>query len=255
MAALIIAHRGGAPELGENSRAAFTAGLASGADMLEMDVQRSGDGHLVVIHDDNITVPGGARRPVHGLPLGELRQSVPGLLTFDEFLEAFGRHRPTNVDIKLAGYEMEIVRSLRRHRLTEQVLVSSRNAGSLRRVKLLAPETSIGLSRGQLVPWLGREPHSTIAEHALRPTLPVQLLVHAAYALADSFMLNYRLIQPWLVDYFHKRNYRVFCWTVNDAETMSRLDHAGVDGIATDYPARTLAAMQSASGTPGSFGK
>jgi glycerophosphoryl diester phosphodiesterase len=244
MAALIIAHRGGAPDLGENSRAAFRAGLDSGADMLEMDVQRSADGHLVVIHDNDVTVSDGTNRPVGSLPLSELRASVSGLLTFDEYLEEFGKFRPTNVDLKLGGYEMEIVRLLRRHRQTEEVLVSSRKAGSLRQVKLLAPETSIGLSRGQLVPWLGREPHSTIAEHMLRPTLPAQLLAHGKLALADSFMLNYRLIQPWLVDFFHKRNYRVFCWTANDAESIRRLDQAGVDGIATDHPHDALRALQ-----------
>ncbi len=241
MAALIIAHRGGAPNLGENSREAFSAGLDSGADMLEMDVQRSADGHLVVIHDNEVAVGDGVLGTVGSIPLSELRHCVSGLLTLDEYLETFGTRMQTNVDLKQAGDEMAIVRSLRRHGLTERVLVSSRIASSLRQVKFLAPESRIGLSRGQVVPWLGREPHSTIAEHLLRPTLPVQLLVQGSYALADSFMLNYRLIRPWLVDFLHRRNYRVFCWTVNDPETFWYLQQAGVDGIATDYPAQMIA--------------
>lgn len=242
---MIIAHRGGAPHLGENSGAAFEFGLNSGADMLEMDVQRSADGHLVVIHDSTVRLGSNIIRPVTALPLGELRRNVDGLLTFDEFLDRYCHRLPTNVDIKRVGYEMEIVRALRRHDLTSQVLISSRDAGALRRIKFLAPDVRIGLSRGQLVPWLGREPHSTIAAHLLRATFPVQLLVHGRYAMADSFMLNYRLIQPWLVRFLHCRGYRVFCWTVNDPETLSRLQRAGVDGIATDHPERMKALRHS----------
>jgi glycerophosphoryl diester phosphodiesterase len=249
MAPLIIAHRGGAPHLGENSPDAFAAGLASGADMLEMDVQRAADGSLVVIHDDEIELASGIRRPVKALPLVELRALLPGLLTFDEFLEQFGRYAPTNVDLKGAGFEREIVRALRRHELTGQVIVSSRIASSLRQIRFLAPETSIGLSRGQIVPWLGREPHATIAEHVLRVTLPAQLPAQASYALANSFMLNERLIRPWLVRLLHRQGFRVFCWTVNDEKRAADLIEAGVDGIATDQPSQIIPAIKQRSGT------
>ncbi len=240
MAALIIAHRGGAPHLGENTARAFEHGLNSGADMLEMDVQRSADGHLVVNHDDTVTLRNGLVRPVSALPLGELMREVEGLLGFEEYLEQFGRRKQTNVDIKGRGFERELVQALRRHNLVDQVLISGRDGGALRTVKFLAPEAKIGLSRGQIVPWLGKEPHSTIAARTLRPTLPVQLLAHATRAMADSFMLNHRLIAPWLVRFLHSRGYRVFCWTVNDAETFRRLEATGVDGIATDHPERMV---------------
>jgi glycerophosphoryl diester phosphodiesterase len=244
VAAMIIAHRGGAPHLGENTSMAFDSALASGADMLEMDVQRSADGHLVVIHDATVEVSPGIHRPVSSLPLRELRRAVAGFLTFEEFLEQYGSKLPTNVDIKRSGYELEIVTALRRHGLTEQMLVSSRDASALRRVKFYAPETSIGLSRGQLVPWLGREPHSAIAAELLRPTLPIQLLAHGDFAMADTFMLNYRLITPWLVRYLHGGAFRVSCWTANDPETVRWLIDIGVDYIATDHPDRIVEFLQ-----------
>ncbi|MEX2425332.1 MAG: glycerophosphodiester phosphodiesterase family protein, partial [Thermomicrobiaceae bacterium] len=56
---MIIAHRGGAPHLGENTSMAFEHALTSGADMLEMDVQRTADGHLVVIHDSSVVLGSG----------------------------------------------------------------------------------------------------------------------------------------------------------------------------------------------------
>ena len=240
MAALIIAHRGGAPHLGENTARAFEHGIASGADMLEMDVQRSADGHLVVNHDDIVMLRNGRVRPVAALPLGELKREIDGLISFGEYLEQFGNRMPTNVDIKGTGFEVDVVRALRRHNLVDQVLISCRDATTLRRAKFLAPEARIGLSRGQIVPWLGKEPHSTITAAALRPTLPLQLLAHGSWAMADSVMLNFRLIKPWLVSFLHARGYRVFCWTVNDPETFRGLERAGVDGIATDHPGRMV---------------
>jgi glycerophosphoryl diester phosphodiesterase len=244
VAALIIAHRGGAPHLGENTAAAFEYGLASGADMLELDVQQTADGHLVVLHDSIVLVGGGHRRPVARTPLNELRRWVDGLITFEEYLEQFGTRSPANVDIKAVGFEREVVAALRRHATTEHTVVSSRDAVTLRRIKLLAPEARIGLSRGQLVPWLGREPHASIAAALLRPTLAGQLPAHASYALADSVMLHHRLASPWLIDLLHRRGMRVFCWTVNDPSTFQSLDRAGVDGIATDHPDRIISERQ-----------
>jgi glycerophosphoryl diester phosphodiesterase len=235
---MIIAHRGGAPHLGENTAKAFAHGIQSGADMLEMDVQRTADGHLIVLHDSVVQLPRGYQRPVSGLPLSELRQTVEGLMTFDEFLEDFGRDLPVNVDIKGAGFEIDVVNALRRHDVIDQMLISSTHARSLRYVKFLAPEVEIGLSRGQIVPWLGREPHSRIAASLMRPTLPAQLLAHGELAMADTFMLNYRLIQPWLVRFLHERGYSVSCWTANDPQTVRWLIDSGVDYIATDHPER-----------------
>ncbi|MEX2425903.1 MAG: glycerophosphodiester phosphodiesterase, partial [Thermomicrobiaceae bacterium] len=180
------------------------------------------------------------QRGLESLPLGELQRTVSGLLTFDKYLEQFGAKIPTNVDIKRAGYEYEVVGALRRHDLTGQVLISSRNVMSLRRIKFLAPESQIGVSRGQVVPWLDREPHSAIAASILRPTLMAQLPAQGALAMADTFMLNDRLITPWLVDYLHACGFRVSCWTVNDPETVRWLIDTGVDYIATDYPARVV---------------
>jgi glycerophosphoryl diester phosphodiesterase len=53
---LNIAHQGGEDEAPSNTMFAFKSAIASrGADMLELDVQLTSDGHLVVIHDDTVT--------------------------------------------------------------------------------------------------------------------------------------------------------------------------------------------------------
>jgi glycerophosphoryl diester phosphodiesterase len=244
MAPLIIAHRGGSPDLGENTVAAFEAGLRSGADMLEMDVQRSADGHLVVLHDEDMLLPDGTREPTAKLTLAQLQALAPRLMLFDEFLDRFLPHKATNVDIKTPGYEAEVVRRLRRHDLIQNVVVSSTYWRSLRRIKLLAPDLRCGLSRGQIVTWLGKEPHSTIAAWGMRSMLTAQLEIHSRYALADAVMLQHRIVRPWLVRWLSARGLDVYAWTVNDPDEAVRLASARVTGIATDYPELILEALK-----------
>jgi glycerophosphoryl diester phosphodiesterase len=50
----VIAHRGASAHAPENTLAAFRAALAAGADWLEMDVQRTKDGRLIVFHDATV---------------------------------------------------------------------------------------------------------------------------------------------------------------------------------------------------------
>lgn len=63
---LNIAHQGGEDEAPSNTMFAFKSAIATrGADMLELDVQLTSDGQLVVIHDDTVTrtTDGPATRP------------------------------------------------------------------------------------------------------------------------------------------------------------------------------------------------
>ena len=69
---LVIAHQGGAHEGPSNTLYAFTNAMRNGADMLELDVHMTRDGHLVVIHDDTVDRTTGARGFVRDLTLEQL---------------------------------------------------------------------------------------------------------------------------------------------------------------------------------------
>src|SRR2546429_8041733 len=70
---LVIAHRGASAYAPENTMPAFELAVRQGADMLELDVQRSADGVLVVFHDDTTERWNGRARPVSMCTLAELR--------------------------------------------------------------------------------------------------------------------------------------------------------------------------------------
>lgn len=85
---LAIAHRGGALLAPENTAEAFEQARVVGAEMVETDVRLSADGALVCLHDADLQRIAGDPRPVADLALGELRATLPGLLTLDEAIAA-----------------------------------------------------------------------------------------------------------------------------------------------------------------------
>jgi len=69
---LILGHRGASAEAPENTLLAFRRAVEQGADGIECDVQRSADGHLVLIHDDTVDRTTGGAGRVRDLPLAAL---------------------------------------------------------------------------------------------------------------------------------------------------------------------------------------
>ena len=93
----IIAHRGYRAVAPENTLPAFEAALAYQPDMLEMDVHRTLDGHLVVIHDEKVDRTTNGTGFVKDMTLAEIKSLDAGIYkepkmvgvtipTFDEFL-------------------------------------------------------------------------------------------------------------------------------------------------------------------------
>jgi glycerophosphoryl diester phosphodiesterase len=60
---LAIAHRGDPIGHRENTLPAFAAAVAQGADMLELDLRRTRDGAIVVLHNQSLYAFGSSTRP------------------------------------------------------------------------------------------------------------------------------------------------------------------------------------------------
>lgn len=244
---LVIAHRGGTRHYPENSAEAFAQAITLGADMLECDVRRTADGSLVLVHDDHFQVQCAGRNRtvrIHDMSLAELRQRLPWLLTFDDFLERFGRQIPFNLDLKRSGYEQEVLRALRRHQSVAMTLVSSGHVPSLRRLTGWEPALSGGLSRGGSLTNLPVGWPRRVMQIWLRATLPVLLVVSLRLAGAHNVMLQHEAISAGVVRRLNSHGIRVFAWTVDEAAEARRLASAGVAGIATNDLVYVMAALR-----------
>jgi glycerophosphoryl diester phosphodiesterase len=108
---LVIAHRGASAYAPENTLAAFQLAAEQGADAIELDVDLTRDGHVVVMHDATIERTTNGHGRVHDLALDEIRQADAGVWKgvafkgervplLQEVFEAVGQQLLINVEIK-----------------------------------------------------------------------------------------------------------------------------------------------------------
>ncbi len=229
---LLLGHRGSPRTARENTISAFENAMLVGLDGVELDVQRTLDGALVVHHDfhlpDGRLISALREREVLAAELPD-KGTVP---TFDAVLAwAHDRNAYLNVEIKATnwrsdGRELETVRALQRFGVRDRVVVSSFNPASLVRVRLADSRLETGLLWDNDL-----EPAWLLARGQLAPLLGVRA-VHP----------RHHLITPEFVERAHARGWRVNTWTVNDPERARTLVDMGVDGLISDAPTVLLAA-------------
>ncbi len=148
---IIAAHRGScAGNIPCNTLAAYEIALKQGADMLEVDVSCSIDGKLFLFHP--FMEHAHLNKPVllNTLPYSLVEKfhyvncdNTPtqfGISSFDDFLEQFKGRCYINID-KFWDNPERIYKAVKRHNMTDQMLVKSRmNQKVVRVLKEFAPE-------------------------------------------------------------------------------------------------------------------
>jgi glycerophosphoryl diester phosphodiesterase len=216
---LVIAHRGvwgpGGPA--DNTLEAFEAAIELGADMIELDVRRTRDGHLIVFHDARVKTV-----PISSLRYDALRvkgtHERPPLL--EDVLKLTKDRIALNLEVKEAGYVEETIALLRPFGL-ERFLLSSFLDEVVALAKALAPRLRTGL----LV--------ATGFRKALTTRLPA--------SNADCLCLHHRLADAKALASIDTAGTTCVVWTVNAPRALDRyLIHPAVEGVITDRPALAL---------------
>lgn len=226
---LIIAHRGASAYAPENTLAAFELAHQQGADMLELDVQRTSDGHLVVFHDPTTARWDPSPRPVSTCTLADLRtldidgEPVATLAEVCAFAHNTGMM--LNVELKQANISAQTVMVLRDHAIAERVIISSFYATALKELQQIAPDIRRAYLMGTQTYRLdvrAREFWPFLALQQVRATA-----WHPAYQLPAL-----RQVLPLV----RRAGYAVNVWTVDDPPLMQRLVAWGATGIITNRP-------------------
>jgi glycerophosphoryl diester phosphodiesterase len=230
---LAFAHRGGARCAGnvgyENSLHAFARAVGLGYRYLETDVHATADGALLAFHDSTLDrVTDGAGR-IAALTHAEVGKARIGgrypIPTLAEILTSWP-HVRVNIDVKHAGAIRPLARVIRGLAAQERVCVASFSSARIRAVRAeLGPTVAtalgpIGVAGLRLLP-LPRLRSVVLASDAPCVQVPVE-------------MAGLPILTPGFLRRAHQMGKQVHVWTVDDAETMSRLLDAGVDGIMTD---------------------
>lgn len=233
----VWAHRGASGEAPENSLAAFARAIEIGADGIELDVQRTADGILVVTHDETTGRLAGQPGQIAQRTLSQLRQlnfaapwpDQPAVIlpTLDEVLDLCRNTRlRINIELKNSevpyrGMEKQVVDCVLASGLQDQVIYSSFNPMSLWRLRWIAPDAQKGYLYSNIRPrpWLATDLTGATALHPSVPNLDV----------------------PSLVEKAHNRGLAVHIWTVDEPRQWELCRQLAVDAIITNQPREALA--------------
>ncbi|MFN8391562.1 MAG: glycerophosphodiester phosphodiesterase family protein [Bdellovibrionota bacterium] len=226
MTKLIFGHRGAKGTEPENTLRSFTRAIELGVDGIELDVHRSKDGELVVIHDSTLerTTTGGGKVSDH--TIDELKTLDAGrgekIPVLAEVLALAAGKVLINVELKgaltaepVAALINEQVESSRAS--YDDFIVSSFNHRELLTMRRAHPRIRLG---------------------ALFYGLPADLESAVAPLRPFSVHPSAEFIDAGFVDEAHKLGLKVFVYTVNEPQTFHSLMHIGADGVFTDFPER-----------------
>lgn len=227
----MLAHRGLALDVPENTLLAFERALALGVTHVETDVHGSADGVSIVSHDPDLSRLAGRSARVSTLPAAELRAmdlgAGQGYCTLAEALDAFPDAR-FNIDIKAASAIAPTIAAVRAANAIDRVLIGSFSPARRLAVVRALPGVATSVSaRGATaaVAAANRPGGAAVVRRILRDVHAVQLPLS---------ILRMRTITPRTVAAFHAAGVEVHVWTINDPAVMERLLDLGVDGLVTD---------------------
>jgi glycerophosphoryl diester phosphodiesterase len=242
---LVIAHRGGRSLGPESTLYTFSRAVDLGVDVIEIDLHRTQDGHLVIIHDSTVNRTTDGKGPVKELTLQELQaldaayhwspdrgRTYPMRgkgLTVPTLAEAFNALPTTRMNIEIKESNPEVIAPLcdliQNSKKTDHVMIASFDVSQLKRFRSQCPEVATSAGAREAFVFYGLQ--WAHLENIYSPSAQA-LQVPERYG-------DFEVITPR-----HARNLRVHVWTVNDPKHMQRLVDLGVDGIMTDYPEKLI---------------
>lgn len=229
MKTYILGHRGASGEAPENTKAAFDKALQQGADGVELDVQMTKDGHAVVIHDEKVNRTTDGSGYIKNKSLEEIRSLDSGsyyhssykgekILSLEESLKILEKAKLINIELKGGGkgLEEEVIKLIRKMGFERQVLLSSFNHYSMKKISELAPELKTGVLHvaGLYEPW-----------------------EYAKNIGASTLNTYYKAARKEMVKRIQRENMQVVVYTVNKEKDIRKMLNLGVDVLITDYPA------------------
>ncbi|MCF7954826.1 MAG: hypothetical protein K9M75_03390 [Phycisphaerae bacterium] len=234
----IISHRGLSADAPENTLASICKSAAIGVEACEFDVRCTKDGFVVLVHDATVTRTTNGTGKVADMTFADIRtldagswiastyadQTVP---VIDEALNLLNVSNQTAViDIKDPASVSEIVRLAEKKSMTDRVVILSSSQNVLDRVA--------SLNRNIKRAWLCYDFPKT----AITPAKQATWLTDTAMKFDVQIVnVNYMLLSPKIIKHLHKRNIKVWTWTVNHPEIIKHLLNWQVDAITTDKPA------------------
>ena len=215
---LLIGHRGAKAYAPENTLTSFKKALEIGVNAVELDVRKTKDNQIVVIHDADVKRTTNGKGLVSELILEQIKSFSAGdrekIPTLEEALDFLDKKVTVLVELKEAGYEKEVIETVKDRGLQKNVIVVSFLEDALKKVRELDDNIETGL---------------IYAKHR-NP-------LKAALELKTNYLLGlYRFVHSGNIEKAHQNGVKVVVWTINSPAEVEEYIKKGVDGIASDKP-------------------
>ena len=231
---LIWGHRGASGHAPENTLPAFLMAADMGADGVELDIQQTRDGVIVVCHDETVDRTSNGVGWVKDYSFEEIRRldfsngnaayegvKIPAMEEVFDLLAPTGL--TINIELKTGivfygQIEEKILALAKRKGWEDRVIYSSFNHYTVRRITELNPDAKVGLLYGDGPIDMPGYGHRLGAD-----------ALHPAY---------YNLFYPDFMEDSRKYGLDVNVWTVNSTEELLQCLKLGVNAVITNYPAK-----------------
>lgn len=226
----IVAHRGASGTTPENTLAAVEQAIADGAHWVEIDVQRTADDQVVVIHDRDLMRIGKVALIVTQTPYAELAQIDIGSWFAPNFsdqriptLQAIFKQckGKIKVNIELKYYQWDpqlanrVIAIVEEFHMENDIVIMSLRPEAVAQVKAERPKWHVGL-------------------------LIAAALTDLTRVKTDFLAVHSKMVTPRFVRRTHRSGKTIQAWTINDTVGMTKMFGMGVDAIITDEPGRAV---------------
>ncbi|WP_424832335.1 glycerophosphodiester phosphodiesterase [Ruegeria sp.] len=223
----VIGHRGAAAVRPENTMAAVVKAIEDGADWVEIDVQETADGVVVIAHDSDFMKLAGVPLKVWDATMEDVAEIDIGSWfgpeyasertpTLQEVLEAAKGKSKVIIELKYYGHDVDlenrVAAIVEGMEMEDDIATMSLKYPAVQKMKALRPDWRAGV----------------LAATAVGDLTGLE---------GDFLAVNSNLATPGLVRRIHEAGKDIYVWTVNDPLQMSAMASMGVDGLITDRPA------------------
>ena len=228
----VFAHRGASGDFPENTKSAILEALKVGVDGIEVDIQSSFDDYMV-IHDSWLDRTTSGKGRVSNFTAHELSKLDAGngekIPTLQQLFDWNNNKSLLNIELKhtfaLERFVAQLEQNIEAKKISKNnILVSSFDHHQLQWLKNKLPWLKIG---------------------ALTSSIPINYAKFASDLNAYSVHADKTFINKAFAEDAKKRGLKIYAYTVDREEDIALMLEYGIDGIFTNYPARTKAYLLS----------
>lgn len=223
----VIGHRGAAALRPENTMASVVKAIEDGADWVEIDVQETADGVVIIAHDSDFMKLAGVDLKVWDATMEDVAEIDIGSWFDDEYaaeraptlhdvLSAAKGKSKVIIELKYYGHDVDlenrVAAIVEELDMQDDIATMSLKYPAVQKMKTIRPDWRAGV----------------LAATAVGDLSGLE---------GDFVAVNAATVSPGLIRQIHDAGKDIYVWTVNDPLQMSAMASMGVDGLITDRPA------------------